>query len=484
MSARFRHKLRLLPLIAFLYASLSGGPFGQEAMLPSSGPGMVLLLLVVAAFLWGVPMMLTAAELGSAMPVEGGYYRWTRRALGDFWGFQSGWWIWFSSLLDQAIYPVLMVSYLEKFLLPGISDQVITVGFLQFRWLHWLLCMTVIIPCTAINIRGVKAVGLTSIVLDVLIIVPYLIFVIVAFSQWQFNPFTPLVPPGKSVPEALGFGLLFAMWNYSGFQLPSTASEEIDNPTVALPKASFIALPLIMLGYILPLMAALAVRSDWMTWEDGTFVHIAREIGEIVPHGGAVLAALVTLGTVAGCVSLFNGLLVPYTRIQFAMAEDRFQPGWLTRLHPRYETPWKSILFNVAIYSILIMFDFQELLTVDIWLLLPPYCLVFLSLAVLRWREPRLRRPFRIRGGALGLSLVILPPILLAGAAAWSSVRQVLEANNYFVLWVGVGSIASGPAAYLAAWSWHRLHGTRPLPALRAEDASEPAGADAPQPPA
>lgn len=464
MSGRFRQKLRFFPLVALIFASLSGGPFGIESMLPTTGPGMTLLLLVLAALLWCVPMILTSAELGSAIPVEGGYYRWTRRALGDFWGFQAGWWVWLSSLLDQAIYPVLMVSFLEKFMWPGIRGHALQLGALRVEWLSWILCMCVIVPCTVINIRGVRSVGLSSIILDTLVLAPYAIFIVVALVQWKHNPFTPLVPPGRGVITTLGYGLLLSIWNYSGYELPSTVSEEVENASVALPRALFTALPLVMLSYILPVAAGLASYGGWSGWQEGTFVDIARHIGEIVPGGGPVLGFLVTLATVAGCASLFNGLLVPYTRLQFAMAEDRFLPAALARLHHRYSTPALSILFNCAIYSILVMLPFQELLTVDLWLLLPAYPLVYISLLVIRKREPHMHRPFMIRGGAWGLALVTVPPCTLAFFALYSSGLELVSLANHKVLWFGVACIASGPAAYAIGALWHRLRGTRPLP--------------------
>jgi amino acid transporter len=463
MSGRFRHKLGLFSLVALIFASLSGGPFGLEDMVPDTGPGMAFILLVVAAMVWCVPMILASAELGSAMPIEGGYYRWTRRALGDFWGFQAGWWVWMSSLLDQAIYPVLMVSFLERFLWPGLRAYQITVLGFEFEWLSWLICMSVIIPCGVINVRGARSVGTSSIVLDVLILGPYALFVALAFLQWRFNPFTPLTPPGETITDALGYGLLFAMWNYSGYELPSTAAEEVENPSVTLPRGLFLAVPVVMASYMLPLAAALAVRDDWSTWSEGTFVDIARDVGAIFPGGADLLPALITLATIAGTTSLFNGLLLPYTRIQFAMAEDRFLPAPLARLHSRHSTPWVSILFNCAIYSVLVLLPFQDLLTVDVWLLSPAYSLVYLALIVMRWREPGMPRPFRIRGSWMTLLAVSLPPWTLAAVAAWQSGKEVVAADPV-ILWFGVACVASGPIAYGISILGHRLRGTRPLP--------------------
>lgn len=474
MSERFQRKLRLFPLVALIFASLSGGPFGIEDMLPSTGPGMTLLLLVLAAFLWALPMALACAELGSMYPVEGGYYRWTRRALGDLWGFLAGYWVWLSSVIDQAIYPVLMVSFLERFVFPGIRAHVVHVGPLPIEWMSWLLCMAVIVPCAFVNVRGIQPVGITSIVLDGLILGPYVIFVALALGQWQYNPLTPFVPPGETIFGALGYGLLLAMWNFSGYELPSTASEEVENASVNLPKALFLALPLVIVSYSVPIAAALMVRNDWQSWSEGTFVDIARQLGSVVTGGSAILGALITLSAVAGTISLFNGLLVPYTRIQLAMAEDGFMPRPLARLHSRFSTPHVSILFNCALYSVLVLLPFEDLLTVDVLLLLPAYPLVYISLWVLRRREPDHPRPFRLRGGAWGLGLVVVPPCLLALFAIGSSVADLFSDREYRLILFGLAFVASGPLAYVATAAWHRLRGTRPLPVDRQGRAAGP----------
>ena len=77
-----------------IFIFVSSGAFGIEDMVgpDGSGPGLTLLLLLVLPIVWALPMALVCSELGSALPEEGGYYRWTRRSMGEFWGFQCGWW--------------------------------------------------------------------------------------------------------------------------------------------------------------------------------------------------------------------------------------------------------------------------------------------------------------------------------------------------------------------------------------------------------
>jgi len=79
-------RIALAPFVALLYAYCAGGPFGFEAMVSTAGPGMSLLFILVVPFLFSVPMALATAEMASMMPVQGGFYRWTRAAFGDFWG--------------------------------------------------------------------------------------------------------------------------------------------------------------------------------------------------------------------------------------------------------------------------------------------------------------------------------------------------------------------------------------------------------------
>jgi amino acid transporter len=80
----------LFYLVFVMYSYTTGGPFGLEAQVSTAGPGMALLYFLVVPFFWCIPMSLVAAELTTAMPVEGGFYRWVRAAFGDFWGFLAG----------------------------------------------------------------------------------------------------------------------------------------------------------------------------------------------------------------------------------------------------------------------------------------------------------------------------------------------------------------------------------------------------------
>ena len=81
-----RRKMRFLPLIAATYFMVSGGPYGIEDILGGAGFARALVILLVLPVLWCLPTALMIGELASAIPAEGGFYIWVRRALGPFWG--------------------------------------------------------------------------------------------------------------------------------------------------------------------------------------------------------------------------------------------------------------------------------------------------------------------------------------------------------------------------------------------------------------
>src|SRR5271163_2117135 len=139
-------RIGLAPFVALLFAYCAGGPFAMESMISSSGPGLGLTFLLVVPWLFAVPIALATAEMTTLMPVEGGFYRWSRAALGDFWGFQCGWWNWTGTFLMAASYGVGMADYVEFW-------------FPQHSWVeHWVVAFIFLVLVAYLNIRGIHLV--------------------------------------------------------------------------------------------------------------------------------------------------------------------------------------------------------------------------------------------------------------------------------------------------------------------------------------
>src|SRR5947208_16545766 len=130
-----------------MYAYATGGPFGLEDMVTTSGPGLTLLYHLFIPLFWCIPVSLVAAELTTAIPVQGGFYRWVRAAFGDFWGFQCGWWNWTGTFLLNSVYGVLLMDYLHDYI-PGLTGE--------WKWAGAALALCLL---GYLNIRGVQVAG-------------------------------------------------------------------------------------------------------------------------------------------------------------------------------------------------------------------------------------------------------------------------------------------------------------------------------------
>ena len=147
MRAAASQRLSFLPLLAVVFFNVSGGPYGIEDAVSVFGPGLTLLLLALTPLLVSTPIALAMAEMASALPEEGGYVAWVRRAFGPFWSFQVGWWSWLNSFVDVAVYPALFADYL-RFWRPEMTAVE-----------RWLLALGFVWLLTAVNLSGVRVTG-------------------------------------------------------------------------------------------------------------------------------------------------------------------------------------------------------------------------------------------------------------------------------------------------------------------------------------
>jgi amino acid transporter len=417
-------KAGLFYLVFVMFSYTTGGPFGLEDMVTTSGPGMTLIYLLVLPFFWCIPVSLVSAELTTAMPVEGGFYRWTRAAFGDFWGFLAGWWNWSASFLLGGAYAVLFTDYL----FPGIAG-----------WKHYVVSVGLIAVITWINVRGIQMVGQVATALEIFIFVPVMTMVVMGFMKWHHNPFVPLIPPHQPTFKIFGVGLALGLWLYSGYEQLSTVAEEVENPQRAYPRALALVVPLSIAAYFLPTLAGLASAGEWEQWHTGFFSDAARIIGGSL-FGRPWLGTWMTLAAMVGNVALLNSTVLTTTRMPFAMAEDGYLPAALTHRHSRYGTPWLAIVVSAVIYALLARQSLGQLISVYIWLRSATTVLTVLSAWKLRRTRPEMPRAFVIPGGRMGLVYVVGAPVVMAVVALLGSDR--------FALIGGAIAMMLGPVVY------------------------------------
>src|SRR5690242_6063651 len=165
-------KLKTVQLAAVIFLTVSGGPYGLEPLLTYAGNNAAILLLLITPLLWDIPSILTVLELNSMMPITGGYYQWVKHALGLRFAFYEGWWTWLYTFVDLAIYPVLFITYASYFF-PELTAYKIPV------------CLIIIWGSAFLNILGIVPVGKTSIILGILVLIPFLM--LFGFAFWKLG---------------------------------------------------------------------------------------------------------------------------------------------------------------------------------------------------------------------------------------------------------------------------------------------------------
>ena len=417
-------KAGLQYFVFIMFAYTTGSPFGMEGMVTTSGPGMTLLFLLVIPLFWCIPVSLVAAELTTAIPVEGGFYRWVRAGFGNFWGFLAGWWNWTASWLLGASYAVLFTDYLA-FYFP-----------LLVGWKHYLVSVVLIAVLAYINIRGILMVGVVATILELFVLLPVLVLCVIAALHWHHNPFHPMTPPNIPPFQIFGVGLALGLWLYSGYEQCSSVAEEIENPQRSYPRALAIVVPLSMATYFLPALTSLAALGNWSEWDNAYLPTAARLIG------GGWLGLVMTLAATLGSVALYNATVLTGTRMPSSMSEDGYLPPLFAAKHPKYGTPWIAILISSVIFALLAFHTLAQLLTVYVWLRILVTVLTVLAAWRLRKVRPELPRPFRIPRGKLGLAYVVIAPLVMSAVA--------LIGSDKFALKWGPIPVALGILAYFA----------------------------------
>jgi len=430
-------QIGFIPLLALFYGYTAGGPFGYEEIFHSSGPGMALVFLTFVPLFWSIPISFASAELNSILPVQGGFYRWSRAAFGDFWGFQCGWWNWTGTFLLNSLYGVLLMDYLSSYF-PGLT------GNLKWAGACIALCLL-----AYLNARGIQIAGWLSVALLVAVLIPVAWLCIVSVFHWHYNPVLPFTPPGKPFSGVFGKGLALAMWNYAGYEQLSSMTGEMKDAQKTFVRLLAWNTPMNILTYIMPTTFALAALGNWQEWKTDYIVTASRLIG------GEWLGAAMLIAAMIGTFSLSNSTILYTTRIPATMAQDGYLPAWLGKIHSRFQTPARAIVVSTIVYCILAKYPVEDLVNIYIWTRIATTLLTLFAAWRMRQKLPGAARSFRIPGGAAGMAYVLIFPLILCAI-------KVMQSEDYvfrYAPWL----LATGPAAYaILRWGF----GLKPNPEI------------------
>jgi amino acid transporter len=366
-------------------------------------------LWVLAAVFFFLPGALVINELSSRFPEEGGLYVWSREAFGDFHGFIAGWTYW-----------IYTVFYFPGLLLASASMSAYIIGgrgaeLAQNRTFLLTVSLAMLLVAVLLNIIGLNVGKWLQNAGGVGTYVPLLILgAVAALVVWRHGSVTHftlanMMPAWNWDTVNFWSQIAFA---FTGLELVSAMSEEIRDPRRTLPRAAFGASALIALMYIAGTFAILAlVPAADLDPQSGVFRaitlgSIALKIGLL----GVLAAILVTVGNAGGVGSTVAGI----ARVPFVVGIDRYLPAAFGKIHPRWKTPYISILVQaIASCAILLVSQindstrgaYQFLIDAAIILYFIPFLYMFAAVIKLAHRRDRTENPHAVLvpGGLAGV---------------------------------------------------------------------------------
>ena len=430
-----RRKISVWSIVGMVYMLTAAGAFGIEEMISASGPGMAALLLVLIPMFWSLPQAACSAELGSAMPEEGGFYYWAQKSLGEYWGFQIGWWRVINIYLAHVSTLVLAVNYLGSIIpMSGMQSYIVKailiIGFMLF------------------NFRGIEEVSIFTTILSVFILIAFASVTVIGFANWNFNPISPMIPEGSSVLTSISGGLAIGMWMYSGFASITTIAGEVDNPKT-LGKGLLIALPVVVLSYLLPTLASVASLGRWEEWGTGSVSY-----GDVLAIVSPSLKVGFVIVAIVASLSFYNANISPGSRVFFTMAADHMSPKILTKCN-KFGVPVVPIIIMGILDLILCQFSFTALVLIDMTICILVYVVIFITTIVMRYKAPDMPRPIKIPFGNIGVIVISCAGIFIVFVALF------LNGVDYYL--AGTVVVFFGPVAYqLLRWKFGGLTAVDP----------------------
>jgi len=341
------------------------------------------------------------AELGTMLPRAGGQYVYSRYALGEYAGFIVGWSDWISTCGSAAAVSLVIGEFAGK-LIPALNARdVVTAAVVAvvFAILQW---------------RGVSWGSRTQNTTSLLKAIAFLVLIAAAFIAGSGGAFTTAsttpAPVGLSLIVGLVLALQAVVYTYDGWSGVIYFSEEVKDPARSIPRSLFGGVTAVLVIYLLVNVALLYVLPiSEMAGKDFAAGAAAGVI--FGTHGDTVFRIL----TIVSMLSAINAYHLMSTRVLFAISRD----GLFMKAGAHVNeggTPTVALLLSAAVAVLFIVFGqkFGTVLTVLAFFFVANYTLSFISLFVLRRREPNKERPYRAwgypwtTGLALAASLVFL----------------------------------------------------------------------------
>lgn len=282
-------------------------------------------------------------------------------------------------------------------------------------------------------------VGRVSLFLSAAVLAPIILMIALGIyhhSGPMHIPATSL--KGLSFPS-FGMALYTVMWNCLGWDNVTTYAEEVEKPVRSYLISIFAAFALVMVVYFFAIWVAQQSGIDHDTLTENGF----PALGVLI--GGHWLGIVVAAGGMASTLGIYTAVLLSVSRVPQVMSEDNLLPKGVNKLHPRFKTPFVSIIICSIVVSFMVLWTFADLLIIDVTVYGAGLSLEYIALVKLRVKEPMKERPFRIPLSVTGLCLIMLLPFIVYSVAlggALSSTPKALSAAVFALVALSSAEVA------------------------------------------
>jgi amino acid transporter len=366
-------------------------------------------LWVLAALLFFVPGALVINELSSRFPEEGGIYAWARDAFGPFHGFIAGWTYWIYTIF---YFPGLLLASasMSAYVMGGRGAELAQNRAFTLWFSMALLLVAVVLNIIGLNIgKWLQNAGGVGTYVPLLILAAVAVLVCLRHGSVTHFTLANMMPTWNWDTVNFWSQIAFA---FTGLELVSCMAEEVYDPRKTLPRAVFGAGALIALMYIAGTFAVLAlVPAGDLDPQSGVFHAIAAGSFALgIGFLGVVAALMVTAGNAGGVGTTVAGV----ARIPFQVGIDRYLPAAFGKVHPRWKTPYVSILVQAVISGAILLLSqisetalgaYQFLVDAAIILYFIPFLYMFAAVIKLARRKDRADNPHAVLvpGGTAGV---------------------------------------------------------------------------------
>lgn len=284
------------------------------------------------------------ASLSKILPKSGGPYTYSQEGLGDFAGFLVAWGYWISIWCSNAAITVAMVGYLAVFF-PVLNQEPVT-AVVTGIVIIWLL--------TWVNTRGIKEAGYVQLITTILKVIPLFLISIVGLLFLNMDHFIPFNLSGELSIVAVIKTTALTLFAFLGVECATIPADDIDNPTVTIPKATMYGTILAIVIYILGSVAVMGiVPPEVLQKSSAPFSDAANRIF------GPWAEYLVAVGAIISTFGALNGWMLMQGQIPMAAARDGLFPAVFARLNSRH-VPTIGIVISSILVTLLMITNYTK----------------------------------------------------------------------------------------------------------------------------